>query len=93
MRTLKIFVAITAAALLAGCGTINSYANGCGGMYSGIKTDMEYLGTYDEFFDGWDFTTVGLDLPISSVVDTVALPVTAFLETNANKTLGCNWAH
>ena len=93
MRTLTIFAAIAAAALLTGCGTINSYANGCGGMYSGFETDMEYLRTYQEFYDGWDYATVGLDLPLSSLLDTVALPVTAFLEPRANKTIGCNWAH
>ena len=92
MRTLTIFAAIAAAALLTGCGTVNSYANGCGGVYSGFETDMEYLNTYHEFHDGWDYATVGLDIPLSAVIDTVALPVTAFLEPRANRTIGCNWA-
>jgi len=92
MRTLTIFSAIAAAALLTGCGTINSYANGCGGTYSGLHTDVEYLGSYEDFHDGWDYAQVGLDVPLSSILDTVALPVTAFLEPKANQTYGCNWA-
>ena len=92
MPTLTILSAIAATALLAGCGTINSYANGCAGMYSGLHTDVEYLRSYDEFRDGWDFSQVGVDVALSSIVDTVALPVTAFLEPTANKTFGCNWA-
>lgn len=92
MRVLSIFAAFAAAALLTGCGTVNSYVNGCGGVYSGFQTDFEYLDSYDEFHDGWDFTVVGLDIPLSSLVDTVALPVTAFLEPRTNQTTGCYWA-
>ena len=92
MRTITILAAIAAAALLTGCGTINSYANGCAGVYSGYHTDLEYLATYREFRDGWDYATVGLDVPLSSVIDTLALPVTMTLEPSSNMTLGCNWA-
>jgi uncharacterized protein YceK len=92
MRTLTLVAVIAAAALLSGCGTINSYANGCGGKYSGLYTDLEYLGTYREFHDAADFSQVGFDVLLSTVLDTVALPVTAFLEPSANNTYGCNWA-
>ena len=92
MRVLSIVAALVAAALLTGCGTINSFANGCGGVYSGFYTDFEYLDSYDEFHDGWDFAVVGLDIPLSALADTVALPVTAFLEPSANQATGCNWA-
>lgn len=92
MRRISILAAIAAAVLLSGCGTINSYANGCGGVYSGILTDVEYLDSYRGFHDSWDYSNVGLDVPLSAITDTVALPVTAFLDPSANKTFGCNWA-
>jgi uncharacterized protein YceK len=93
MHALRIFAALFAITLLAGCGTINSFAQGCGGVYSGIQTDIEYLASYDEFRDGWDFASVGLDVPISTVSDTLALPVTAFLKPGVNKDIGCHWTH
>ena len=92
MRALSILAAFAATALLMGCGTVNSYANRCGGVYSGLKTDFEYLDSYHEFYDGWDYATVGLDVPLSSIIDTVALPVTYFLEPSTDKTYGCEWA-
>ncbi len=80
-----------ALALLAGCGTINSYASGCGGPYSGIRQDGDLLGTYGAEIlaarevrlgaDGWLANTwegvlVALDLPLSAIADTVTAPLT-----------------
>lgn len=93
MRGLLILPTITAmAALQIGCGTLSSYNNGCSGVYSGVRTDVEYLGEYHEFRDGWDYATVAMDIPLSSVLDTVALPATAFIKTRSQHTLGCEWA-
>ena len=90
-------------ALLSGCGTINSYASGCGGLYSGIHQDGDLLGTYGaeilaarEFrlgADGWlanswESVVVALDLPLSAIADTVAAPVTLALGQGAPEPVG-----
>jgi uncharacterized protein YceK len=77
-------------ALLSGCGTINSYASGCVGLYSGVRQDADLLGAYGETlliarevplgFDGWlsdawDAIVVALDMPLSAVVDSVSAPI------------------
>ena len=77
-------------ALIPGCGTINSYASGCGGPYSGVRQDGDLLGTYGAemraarefhfgadgwFADTWDSLLVVVDLPLSAVADTLAAPV------------------
>jgi uncharacterized protein YceK len=77
-------------ALLTGCGTVSSYASGCGGPYSGLRHDGDLLGTYGaemwaarEFrfgadgwiADTWDSLVVALDLPFSAVADTLVAPI------------------
>ena len=79
-----------ALALLPGCGTINSYASGCGGPWSGVRQDGDLLGTLGAemqaarefrfgadgwFADTWDSVLVALDLPLSAVADTLIAPV------------------
>ena len=72
-------------ALVAGCGTINSYASGCPGVYSGVHYDRDLLKVYRSdlatagsegrlrnAFDPW---AVALDLPISALADAVTLPL------------------
>ena len=90
-------------ALLSGCGTINSYASGCGGLYSGIRQDGDLLGTYGaeilaarEFrlgADGWLANTwnsvfVALDLPLSAIADTLSAPVTLALGQRSPEPVG-----
>ena len=70
--------------LVPGCGTIDSYASGCPGVYSGVHFDRDLLSEYWSAFvtrapegrlgtfDAW---AVSLDLPISAVADTITLPL------------------
>ena len=84
--------AVAALALLPGCGTINSWASGCPGLYSGVRQDADLLGAYGESmrserevpvgFDGWlsdawDAVVVALDLPFSAVADSATAPLAA----------------
>ena len=90
-------------ALLSGCGTISSYASGCGGPYSGIRQDGDLLGTYGaeilaarEFrvgadgwlANGWNTVFVALDLPLSAIADTVAAPVALAFGQGAPEPVG-----
>ena len=76
--------------LLSGCGTINSYASGCGGAYSGVQQDVDLIGSYangpnvesevplgfDSWLaDAWDIVFVALDVPLSAAMDTVVAPI------------------
>ena len=75
---------------LPGCQSVRSWEH-CPGIYSGLR----YYG--DQFpelpADGKVFFT--LDLPLTTVVDTLAIPVTAFTELEqprAGYPIGCRWA-
>ena len=95
MRTFTIFAVIAAAALLTGCGTINSYANGCPAPYSGVRTDHEYLSDVGPFpGDGLRWLMVTGDLPLSAVVDTLTLPIGAWARRPPPTPVvpGCHWA-
>lgn len=85
-------IALLAVPLLAGCGTINSYASSCPGSYSGVKTDAAYVASYDSFHDGFDWLTVVGDLPLSLVADTLVLPLSLALEpVDDPPSTGCSW--
>jgi uncharacterized protein YceK len=101
--TRRALVLGSALALLSGCGTINSFASGCGGFYSGIRQDGDLLGTYGaeilaarEFrlgADGWlantwETAVVVLDFPLSALADTVVAPVTLALGQRAPEPVG-----
>ena len=90
-------------ALLPGCGTINSYASGCGGLYSGVRHDGDLIGNYGAEIeaarevhlrtDGWLANTwetafVVLDLPLSAVADTLTAPVSLALGQAAPDPVG-----
>lgn len=93
MRALSIPALLAAlAALSMGCGTISSYANGCPGVFSGVRTDVEYLGGYDSFSDAFDLATVSVDIPLSAAADTVTLPVAALVNSTPDQAYGCGWA-
>jgi uncharacterized protein YceK len=87
---MRCWTCLAAIALLSGCGTINSYASGCRGVYSGLRQDADLLGSYGETlwvarevplgFDGWlsdawDAVVVALDLPLSGVLDSLSAPL------------------
>jgi uncharacterized protein YceK len=83
---------------LSGCGTINSYASGCPGAYSGVHQDLDLIRSYGstvavgpevplgvdgKLGDAWDTVFVAFDVPLAAVVDTLALPVTYSMEPRA----------
>jgi uncharacterized protein YceK len=84
-------VPLTALLCLSGCGTINSYASGCPGAYSGVYQDLDLIQSYrsdatvahevplgvdGELGDVWDTVFVAFDVPLAAIADTLALPVT-----------------
>ena len=91
-RSTALWMAPLAALLcLAGCGTINSYASGCPGTYSGVRQDLGLMRSYGSsaaphsevpigidgtLGDAWDTAFVAFDIPLAAVADTLALPVT-----------------
>lgn len=76
---------------LSGCQSIRSWQQGCAGVYSGARY---YAAQTPELpFDGRVFFT--FDLIPTLLVDTLALPVTAFLDPRPPPqgfTPGCRWA-
>jgi uncharacterized protein YceK len=94
-RTLRVVGLLIAPLGLAGCGTINSYANGCPAPYSGVSTDRAYLRTVSSFgSDALRWAMLTSDLPLSLVVDTVTLPIAIWAERPppAPVSPGCLWA-
>ena len=106
---LRRWVLLVGALALPGCGTINSVASGCPGAYSGVHQDLALLAAYGsvepsdaevplgldgELGDAWDRVFVALDVPLSAVIDTLALPVTHRMTPRAPTppALGCGWA-
>lgn len=74
-----------------GCQSTRSWSQGCPGVYSGVKYYRDQVSRLP--FDGKVFFTI--DLPLSAVVDTLALPFTAFAkrkEPRGGFAPGCQWA-
>ena len=74
-----------------GCQSSRSWEQGCAGVYSGLKYYGDQIGELP--FDGRIFFT--LDLPLTTVVDTLALPFTAFAKPRrpaGGYPIGCRWA-
>lgn len=91
-------LALGALLVLSGCGTVNSYANGCPGVYGGVRQDLDLLESYGSeaaaypespigfdltLADAWDRVFVALDVPLAAIADTVALPATLGREPQA----------
>lgn len=77
--------------LASGCQSMRSWSEGCADVYSGARYYAEITPTVP--FDGKVFFT--LDLIPTLVVDTLALPVTAFAEPEpppGGFVVGCEWA-
>lgn len=79
------------ALLLVGCQSTRSWQQGCPGIYSGVRY---YADIRSEIpWDGRLFFTI--DLIPTAVVDTLALPVTAFANPRlptGGFPVGCRWA-
>jgi uncharacterized protein YceK len=78
-RNLGLGLVVAAGALLSGCGTIISHADGQGGVYSGVSADARLLATVgNETHDipvvPWAIPLSIFDMPISAVADTLCLP-------------------
>ncbi len=93
---------------LAGCGTVNSFASGCPGSYGGVRQDLSLLASYGQpdevapevplgvdgqLGDLWDRVFVAVDVPLSALTDTLALPYTSLREPSHAEpvALGCGW--
>ncbi len=86
---------LLAAPLLAGCGTINSYASGCPAPFSGVRTDREYLRSVQSFrSDALRWVMLTGDLPLSALLDALTLPIGAWAEQPPPSPVspGCLWA-
>lgn len=74
-----------------GCQTTRSWNHGCPGIYSGLRF---YADQFESLpFDGKVFFTI--DAPLSAIVDTLSLPVTAFAKPQRpieGFVRGCRWA-
>lgn len=88
---LRVGLALALGSWLLGCQSTRSWQQGCPGVYSGVKYYADQVGELP--LDGKVFFTI--DLPISAVIDTLALPVTAFAEPHVPRggfPIGCRWA-
>ncbi len=76
--------------LLLGCQSVRSWDE-CPGIYSGVKYYKDQVSSLP--WDGRVFFAA--DLPFTAIVDTLALPVTAFAEPTRpvrGYSRGCRWA-
>ena len=79
------------ALLVAGCQSTRSWQQGCPGIYSGVRYYADIR--KDIPWDGRVYFTI--DLIPTSIIDTLALPVTAFLTPKppvGRFPVGCRWA-
>jgi uncharacterized protein YceK len=89
-RLVGCLASITAMAL-PGCQTTRSWDEGCPGIYSGLRYYSEQLNSLPP--DGKIFFT--LDLPLTTVADTLLLPLSAFAKPTRPEhgfARGCTWA-
>lgn len=93
MARLAAILLLALALPLGGCASLRSWTSGCPGVYSGVRYTSELWPWLP--FDGRVF--YGLDVPFSALVDTLAVPVTAFVGPReagqAGVVRGCHWAH
>ncbi len=90
VRTLGALV--IGALLLVGCQSTRSWQQGCPGIYSGVRYYADIRSEVP--WDGRVFFTI--DLIPTSIVDTLALPVTAFQKPEIPEggfPIGCRWAN
>jgi uncharacterized protein YceK len=89
VRRIAIFA--TGLLILTSCQATRSWEEGCPGVYSGARYYADITPTVP--FDGKVFFT--LDLIPTLLVDTLALPVTAFADPKrptGGYVIGCRWA-
>jgi len=83
-------LALLLALALPGCQSLRSWEQ-CPAVYSGLRYYGDQLPELPA--DGKAFFT--LDLPLTTIFDTLALPVTAFADPDpppGGFTIGCRWA-
>jgi uncharacterized protein YceK len=87
---LRICLALVLPLVLSGCQSVRSWEH-CPGVYSGLRYYTDQLPELPG--DGKAFFT--LDLPMTAIVDTLALPFTAFADPRVPPggfPRGCRWA-
>lgn len=87
---LRICLALVLPLVLSGCQSVRSWEH-CPGVYSGLRYYTDQLPELPA--DGKAFFT--LDLPMTAIVDTLALPFTAFADPRVPPggfPRGCRWA-
>ncbi len=87
----RILLALLLLLAVLGCQSMRSWES-CPGIYSGVRYYGDQLPELPG--DGKAFFT--LDLPLTAVVDTLALPITAFAEPGippGGFAIGCRWAN
>ena len=90
LRTCRLVCGLALISLL-GCQTSLSWDEGCPGAYSGVRYFWDQVDALP--FDGKLFYI--LDLPLTSVADTILLPVSVFMEPTRPRlgfAPGCTWA-
>ena len=88
---LRIGLVLALSACSFGCQSTRSWQQGCAGVYSGVKYYGDQIGELP--VDGRIFFSI--DLPLTAVIDTLALPFTAFAKPRKPKggfPIGCRWA-
>lgn len=91
-RVRRLAVLAFGALLLVGCQSTRSWQQGCPGIYSGVRYYADI--SSDVPWDGRVFFTI--DLIPTSIVDTLALPATAFVKPSpppGGFPVGCRWAN
>ena len=84
-------LSIGIAGVLVGCQSFRSWGQDCADVYSGVRYFSDLFPELPA--DGKLF--FGLDLPLTAIVDTLALPATAFMTPEPRRggfPPGCRWA-
>ena len=87
----QLWIAFLLPISIAGCQTSRSWDEGCPGVYSGVRYFASQRDSLP--WDGRVFFT--LDLPLTAVIDTLLLPVSAFVDPvrpEGGWVPGCRWA-
>jgi len=87
----RIAIALLVPVASAGCQTARSFDHDCPGIYSGVRFYADQVS--DLPADGKLFFT--LDLPLTAVVDTLLVPITATVDRQkppVGWAPGCRWA-
>jgi uncharacterized protein YceK len=86
----RLWIAVLLLISITGCQTARSWSDDCPGVYSGVRYFASQRDSLP--WDGKVFFT--LDLPLTVVIDTLLLPVSAFVDpvkSESGWVPGCRW--